>query len=358
MGNRSVIGRLLAASFLVLAAAGCSDRSTEPVDEGILKRDAHTYFALYNSQGKPAPEIIPSLGKAPLGALMKWVRVAHGLLAPGQCTVTHVAPGIVMTAAHCVADVLEKETYISIVYYNKSGQLSSRRVAKAYLLGAPTQRDIAFLKLDSATSDWDSWDDDIDSFIASSVKLTGEGFSATVWSLDPLPLELLNREKGQMYGMKVMARTCTGTDRYPQLGNPPNNLIDTEQLVRANFLYFDDCTFPWIYGNSGALVTIETAREEDPGLVRVGEDGKPLPAIKHMNDVTRPQRPVAIASGIYSWPKSDPQGELEYVGPSGTRRVSRETLRAPLFAFAAAFDKRIFESKPNPLVTALRFDTP
>jgi hypothetical protein len=353
--------------FCLFLLTACGDRQKLETDfdgltEEELNVEPHTYFKLFNSSGASEPEYVPETGKAPFGAMMAYIRLPESnLVRPVRCSVAHIAPGLVLTASHCASIFVNDPKQVWVVYYDKQHALHSKRARDIQVVASQTQRDIAFLKFEETELDWDSWSASYAQFVESSTLLGADKFAATIWGLDPIPVPRADRGKARLaFAMRVAPRHCIGSKAFPVLKAKPQesskpavaslplssvdgegNLIQTKDLERSNFYYFDECKSysndsdqNWVFGNSGGLITADGA----------------LPA------------PAAVASAIYFMETESSQSideNLDYTGPSGTRTISRKDyLAKPLFALGAIFDPNLIKPLPTPFATAPRFDVP
>lgn len=350
------LGQIFALLSVLLLVSGCGEQ--EGIDEGLLDKEAHSFFTLLNAAGAEAPEVIPEIGKAPIGALVVLGRGPNNTIQPSLCSVTHMVPGVILTASHCIFRFLNQTTYVSVVFYDRDGKLTSRRATAAYVLGAPLQRDVAFLRLDKADLNWDSWSDSMSDFAKSAVPPARGSFKARMWALDPVS-HVRRSPASQQFGfaMRVVPRDFIGDRNFPVLERARTpvkgwesilnmfspttpladaNLLQIENMVKENFFYFDGFNRPWIEGNSGSLIATQPS------------------------DNSAALSPTAIASHIYVWPEDKRYSatNLNYIGPAGKRTMSgKDAASQPLFGAGAIIDANLFKSEQANPATAVRFDT-
>jgi hypothetical protein len=336
--------------FALGLLSACGSPKETGFDE-FVDIEAHTFFTLRNHTYFQGPEKIPGLERAPLGAMVALVRTSATSVNPYLCTVTHAAPGYVITASHCVQRFVDRPRFVSVVFYDQSHQLTSRRALSIHILAVASQRDVAVIRIDRQNLSWDSWSDSLADFSKTTARLGNGNFQATVWSLDPIDdLQDLEPKHSIQVGMVANPRRCTGSPIFPTLTgiqpssqgttpvmqpSGPGNLLESRSLVRENFLYFDGCDQSWREGNSGAVITAEVS-EGNSGLA-----------------------PAAVASAIYKLSKRRLQGDVfQYSGPAGMQTILKSAdFSIPLFGVGGTFDGNLFESKLTPASSALRFDT-
>ena len=203
-------------------------------------------FALYSDlNGTVGPAVEPSTGKAPFGALIAFL--GDGTVS--YCTATHMTSRNVLTAAHCVEDTADVNSY-ALVHYDQSGQRATSQIY-GFWKGSSKSLDSAVLRV--CPGNRDQWDT-----AGNNVRTESGRFTARVWSYDPIKnySNLLSQNGGHA-GMAFNPKTCNASRTVPRVkgvmpGKPLQD-IKSSQVDVSEHIIMDNCNL--IQGNSGSLIT-------------------------------------------------------------------------------------------------------
>jgi hypothetical protein len=212
-----------------------------------------------------------SAAPGPLGSKINTVGVLFLPLFPdrfGVCTVTHVSPGKVLTAAHCLSESGTPANY-SILFFDKRGNRQTARV-EGFLFSGTKDLDIALLKIsDEAASVWDTaglkvqepktkgWFD-----------YTEPSEKVKIWSFTPLSSHPFRDRFPRRDGMVFAPNLCRTSVKAPRIEMKEVNPETMEKKTLKEFVFgkdkesiktitfLDECESPFVQGNSGALITI------------------------------------------------------------------------------------------------------
>ena len=253
--------------------------STAPATETMTYQEYFDSFLLLDEDGKPRASYLSDLGGSPVGALLALPQKGGKM----TCTATHYAPGLVITAAHCLKTGLPAKDHF-VLFYNKDGVKTAAPVQR-FLFRGDHLMDIAVLKISREVADtWDVGNLEIKKYrkeqIASKIP-SRETIKA--WSYTPLVhFPQYAPENTSRLGMVFTPNDCIasrtiprivakekikGTKKYKTVGEL--SLKKVGHIDEKIHIFLDDCTRRIVRGNSGSLITASNDFTQKIGILHL-----------------------------------------------------------------------------------------
>lgn len=262
--QRSHILFLVAVLVSPIFFTGCGNGTNNNVAPlpSMTREEILASFIFVDQNGKRrAPRISEFGNKSPIAALLILPRNGKG----GQCTASHVVPGVLMTNAHCVDQVEASDLFV-VYYNNKTGRQVHTPVTEIAYTGSRESNDAALVTISSsAASEFDTITN-LEDFSKQIRNWPAIGShppdreQVTIYSLDPLSAHGYEKNPGVMYAPKE----CTASRTIPKVaksgpsgryGETELNPENVKKLDPKMHLVMDECFPSPISGNSGSLVS-------------------------------------------------------------------------------------------------------
>jgi Na+-transporting methylmalonyl-CoA/oxaloacetate decarboxylase gamma subunit len=269
-------------SLLLLAVAGCGNSTpasvSPPAPYPVTRDEVISRFVLLNENGEQKASVIDAAtGRSPFGAFLKIPPVGPR----NECSVTHIARGVIVTNAHCVLNYrfLQPEDFQIFFYSNKTALQVHYPIARFLYVGNVDFDDVAFIQIPpEAAAEWDAFSPQLAKMVKrfAPEEIDNKGTpeeehpivaSVKLWGFDPIATRP-EFEEGypDRPGMVFSPKKCKMSRTIPWFASiapdktrsrlrkyNPNN----KQLDGRTHLVIDDCDVSTVFGNSGSFVTSE-----------------------------------------------------------------------------------------------------
>lgn len=233
---------------------------------------------LLDADGAKGPGRVLEAGITPFGALVAWEPSGR----VGLCSVTHISPGVVLTAAHCIKTELGAQQHF-VLFYGKDALRHQIALTSFRFIGTGTM-DVAIATISGEDAKlWDAAGSELKSFDERELANAFKDQSVTLWSYTPLTnYPDLMRRYPDSAGMVFSPNRCRASRVMPKIEvmteDPTTqkatkvgevHLVGSGKIDEKTNIFLDDCSGRIVTGNSGSLITSASAFSKKVGVLHL-----------------------------------------------------------------------------------------